>query len=610
MKKISYLLALLLTLLLKNSSAMAVEDWRVVMVPASINSDKTLRLISGSMQNVSFVLQASDTIKNSAAEIPLKISFDFPGSFDVVHQGGQYSLTNPQIVANGSRKSIAYDILLPNSKILGAPGARLNTEWNFHTLFVKTPSSVTASESYVTATVQHQGQSHVFRWPLVLSDISPASQRPKRIHLGLWDYSYSRATNSVAATGIAQFLKNAGITYTQTANDSVYRKALQAQGIATGGYTHQNAFIHKSHPDVRANGTLVPDFPDPQGIRSLPAGEVIPGVKTLVNNAAAHNGMATYDYEPYGRIGFSDAAIQAFRQKYGISETDFNIFRAYVVQNVWLAYRATDPQIQNIWSLWTKFRTEQTSAYTKRIYDGVKQLNPNVQILLTTTPYGYDEMSNKTLGLDNAAMAKYTDVIMPQFYLGYGAAETKMIMQTTAGWKKRLIDHQANTQLWPLLMVRFNGASIRNSPQRLYQQSLGSIVNGASGIAYYYPGNMDAPYWEMTARLSQVLATYEDYYLDGKRIDEQFELSGMPQGEMDVNLSHQRIEKIQNPTWNFTAHELNGKVLLTLMNLHDSNSIAFEINTGQRKVVSAENATHNGKNWLVNAGEVAFVVFD
>src|SRR5690606_924269 len=132
--------------------------------------------------------------------------------------------------------------------------------------------------------------------------------------------------------------------------------------------------------------------------------------------------------------------------------------------------------------------------------------------------------------------AQYTDIIMPQIYSGYGAANAKLALNMTAGWKREITQQNADTQLWPLLLVRYAGASVFNSPQRLYQQAIGSMAQGADGIMFYYPGNMDAPYWNMVARLNENLAKYENYYHNGKRVDEQFTLSELPLGRTEVNM--------------------------------------------------------------------------
>jgi hypothetical protein len=216
---------------------------------------------------------------------------------------------------------------------------------------------------------------------------------------------------------------------------------------------------------------------------------------------------------------------------------------------------------------------------------------------------------------------------LPQIYCGYGAAAAKLAMRITAGWRGEIAKQNAKTQLWPLLLVRYAGASPSNSPQRLYQQSIGAMANGADGVAYYYPDNMDAPYWSMVSKLNADLAKYEDFYHDGKRVDERFPLSLLPRGNTEVNMYPGYPEPVENPGWSFTAHELGNKVLLTLINLEEANDLVFGIDVGDVKYVSGENVEAiSGKlsnileeqivplsgvnQWLVGPGQVGYIVLE
>jgi hypothetical protein len=175
--------------------------------------------------------------------------------------------------------------------------------------------------------------------------------------------------------------------------------------------------------------------------------------------------------------------------------------------------------------------------------------------------------------------------------------------------------------------VRYAGAAPHNSAERLYQQSIGAMANGADGIAYYYPGNMDAPYWHMVTKLTHDLGKYENYYLDGKRVDERFKLSQLPRGNTEVNMYPGYPEPVENPGWAFTAHELGDKILLTLINLEEANDLVFGIDVGDVKYVSGENVEAiSGKlsnileeqivpisgvnQWLVAPGQVGYIVLE
>jgi len=215
------------------------------------------------------------------------------------------------------------------------------------------------------------------------------------------------------------------------------------------------------------------------------------------------------------------------------------------------------------------------------------------------------------LGVDSAAMAKYVDIIMPQIYSGYGAANTKLVMQMTESWHQEIRQQKAKTELWPLLLVRYSGATVGNSPGRLRQQIIGSLAHGADGVGFYYPVNMDAPYWEMIARTNEEIAKYEKYYQDGNRVDEHYALSGMPTGSVQLPMYPNYNETVKNPNWDFTAHQLEGKVLLTLMNLEEANDLVFDVNIGNAKVLSMQNTEkQNDHQWLIAAGQIGFVVLE
>jgi hypothetical protein len=145
----------------------------------------------------------------------------------------------------------------------------------------------------------------------------------------------------------------------------------------------------------------------------------------------------------------------------------------------------------------------------------------------------------------------------------------------------------------------------------LRQQIIGCLANGADGIMLYYPGLMDAPYWEMLARTNEDIAKYEKYYHNGKRVDDKFALSQLPLGQTQVNMYPNYPENVDNPGWAFSAHQLGSKVLLTLINLQEANDLVFDVDIKKTKVLSSQNAKENGEHqWLVAPGQIGFVIID
>lgn len=602
------------------------QKWNAVILPASLHPDRAIRLVGEHTQLLSFTLQADADATKRGPTQNIVLEFDLPEGMTIDSQSGYFKMTEQGSTTKDGRTLVRYDASVENGHILGEPGSNVATEWLLHKVFVNAPKAVAVGQDFVRVNVIDGENKQSFDWPLQLQPLKSPIARPKRASVGLWDYNF---VTKESGAGVARFFKDSGIQFTQNAGDETYLKALQKEGVLTGGNTHHAYFAKNDAPDVDAAGNEHRDgFPDAQAIIDLPAGADIPGVDTLIKLAREGDGIATYDYEPLGSYGFSEASIKAFRAEYKVGEADFKKFREYVARNGLQTHLTTDPQILKMWKQWTAFRSAQTERYTRRIYQAVKAKAPEVKVAITPMrTFGASTQGSIALGVDNAVMAQNTDFILPQIYTGYGAADAKLAMRLTAGWRREMDQQKTESKLWPLLLVRYAGATPANSPQRLLQQSIGSMANGADGITFYYPGNMDAPYWNMVARLNEDLALYEDYYLDGKRVDEQFKLSELPLGNVGVNMWPGYPEPVENPGWEFTAHQLGTKILLTLINLEEANDLVFGIDVGKATHVSTKNAepitgklseTRERQNvpltgvnqWLVGAGQIAYIVLD
>jgi hypothetical protein len=611
------------------------KEWKILLKPASLNADQTLRLAAGQTQVITMGIQADkETLLQEKAH-ELRLTLDLPQGLEIIYEQGLNPegfnhLPEPRITKQAGRNLVEYQLTLTKGAIFSPVGSDWQSEWTNHTFFVNTPNELPQGQGYLNATIQEGDSASSSRWKLELQTIAPPRQRPKKTTIGLWDYNYYRARNAQASAGVAKFFKNVGISFTQIAFDESYRKALRGQDITIGGEAHHSVFAHPQHPEVHASGKLrSSNFPDEAGVLALPDGTPIPGVDELIKNATNENGLATFDYEPIGIWGFSDLSIKQFQEKYEIPDSAFKQFRDYVAKNDHKTHQSTDPAILKTWKQWTEYRTHQTSNYVRRIVEAVKAKAPNVKIAVTNQrSYGTGTDSTLALGVDNAAMARHCDIMMPQLYSGYSGAETKFVMRMTQGWRDEIVSQKATTRLWPILLVRYAGATVSNSPERVYQQSIGAMAHGAQGLLFYYPGNMDAPYWSMVARLNEDLAKYEEYYHEGKRVDEKYRLSQLPLRKVEIITYPGYPEPVENPGWAFTAHQLGNKVLLTLMNLEEADDLTFGVDVGQStKYLSGENVkTFNGKLptipegqtlpingvnlWSVAAREVAYILLE
>jgi len=603
--------------------------WKASVVPAAINADNTIRFVGGSTQLLGLALQADDAVTKSKTTHNIVLEWDLPAGFVLVGNGGVFKVTASETTVRDGRTIVTCQTEVTNNRILGKPGTRLSSEWRNHGFFVTVPASVAPGQDYIGLKLIDGSYSANHKWKLNLSQFEPVARLPRRTPMGFWDYNYARATSPEAAEGVAQLFKNSGITFTQLASNAVYRGALQKAGIRTGGNTHHDFFHTQLSPNYGPSGKPGGGgFADPHAIIALPEGTPIPGVDLLLRNATAGDGIASYDYEPRGNSGFSPGAIKEFKESYGISDADFEKFRNYVVKENLNTSKTTDPVIAGIWANWTEFRSAQVGGYARRIYQDFKARKPDGTLAITVSrTYGHNSVRSLALGVEQATIAPYADIIMPQIYSGYGAANAKLAIQMTGGWYQRMQELNAKSQLWPLLLVRYAGSNVGNSPQRVRQQTIGALTQGAKGIVYYFPGMLDANYWEGFARLSEEVAKYEDYYQNGKRVDAEFPLSQLPTGEVKVPTWPNYDEVVENPGWSFTAHRLGNKVLLTLINLEESNDLVFGVEIGKHKVLQSENIEDltprrelaaesqdvdlSRKNsWLVAPGQIGYIVLE
>jgi hypothetical protein len=591
------------------------DDWKALIIPASLNAGNVVELVSDEVQPITFALQAKAEVTARGGNLPLLLEWDLPEGMQIVSQGGLFELSNATTEQKNGRVLTSYNAQIPSRFIAGVPGSRLGGEGINHSLFIRVSQAVPVEQRVIRLNLKDGETVQNFEWPLSLHKLVPPAQYPKRTPLTLWDYNYSRATTPEAAQGVARLFKRSGITFTQVAADATYRSALEAQGVATGGYVHHSAFHSKEYPDYNASGKQLSGslaYADPQSIIALPAGAEIPGVKQLLAAAKINGGYATFDYEPNGLEGFSPASVKVFKERYGVGDEEFEKFREYVAENGLETHLTQDEAISRNWRQWGEFRSEQTSNYMRRIYEAVKAQNPDVRVAVTPSrTAGKDSLGSFALGTDNSAMARYIDIIMPQLYSGYGGAQVKQVLQLTEAWHREIEQQKNGTRLWPLLLVRYSGATVFNAPDRLRQQIIGTLAYGSHGVGFYYPGNMDGTYWDMLARTTEDIAKYEDFYQDGVDVSEQFKLSGLPINEVKIAMFPSYQDTIKNPGWAFKAHRLNNRVLLTLINLEEANDLRFGLEIGKSKVLNTQNAEADGKDgWVVKAKQVGFVTLE
>ena len=191
--------------------------------------------------------------------------------------------------------------------------------------------------------------------------------------------------------------------------------------------------------------------------------------------------------------------------------------------------------------------------------------------------------------------------------------DAKRVIDVAGQWRKRIDREEWACKLCPILMVRYAGAAVYNPPNRVASQILGTIAEGADGVVLYYPELMDAPYWTMLAEVTRQVGRFEAYYTQGKRVDDQFAPIMMDEGQTLVSPHAKRIP-VENPSWHFTAHEWDGKTLLTLQNLHEGNDMWFRFEMAGGKdaweIAESLDAPQYSGGWLIPPAENGLCDFE
>lgn len=610
----SFSLAALLCMLLATcsgaSASKMARNWNVMVFPASLNQAGVINLVGGQVQILPVAIQIGKEEMARSDLHELLLTFDLPEQMSVVESKGAYKLAVAAREVKAGRTVLSYKARILNKDFSGSVGSRAQSEGKTQSFFVKAPAAVAANHAYIEISLSNGKSTLKKRWPLALATLGAPAKKPRQTVIGLWDYDLNRA--ALASDGLADLFSRVGVNFIEK-GDGAFADAMKAGGVRVGGYVHHSVFYQPQFSDIAVDGKALDGaHACPQDISLLPMDEKVPGADALAKSALL-DGMATMDYEPTGFAGFCDAAVRAFKEANKVSDEDFAYFRRQLAEHSYLAFRLDDPRFSRIYAQWMQFRGRQTADYLGRLRHSLQQRMPDARLAVTVRgSYADDSEQTAALGVNNAALARSADVIMPQLYMGYGGAAVRALMQWTGGWRQVLNQEKLSTQLWPVLLVRYAGASAANSPERMRQQMLASLAAGANGVLFYYPSNMDALYWKALARASAEVADYEDFYQNGERVDQQFKPAGMSGGSENFKMWPGLEVKIANPEWALTAHRREGRTLLTLFNLKEKDKSDFAVSLpAGTKVVAMKNAVAvQGGGWQVAARDVGFVILE
>ncbi len=608
-KSVFSLLLLLIIVELGSGLWANTRDWNAVLIPASLNTDTAVKLVGDQTQMLTLALQATESVRKQSADHDIGLEWDFPQEMQLISNEGVFKQTAFESRRERGRNYFSLAFRVNNANLLGKPGERINSDWQYQSFFVRVPPAISDENAYVNLTLRDKGQSYNWRWPLRISRFNPTKAHPKT-NIGLWDYGFYRA--GTASDGIADFFRAVGINFTQRASDQVFFAALKKRSITVGGYTHHAVFAAPQATDSRVSGEVLPrQFACPQASLELSPKSPVAGVEELARNALQGDGMAVIDYEPTGLDGFCDKAINRFKEEYKVNADKFDIFRRYFSAQKLQTYHSKDPAISDIYGQWKQFNSQQTSAYIQQIREELRKKAPGVRFGVTTgRSYGANPESVAALGNDNSLLADDVDIIMPQLYFGYDGANVKLLMRYTQGWRETLAARKTKARLWPLLLIRYPGLSQDQPPLRVRQQILGALASGAQGIVIYAPHNLEADHWIAIADTMKEIAAYESFYQQGRRVDDLFKLQDMPAHQAVQNVWPDYKEIIEGPDWAFTAHEWQGNYLLTLFNLGERGDLDFTVTPSQKAtLLKLDDATAKGDfKWAVKAGHIGFIL--
>lgn len=589
-----------------SSSHAAGQRWKLNIVPASLHRDRTVHLVAGHLQPINVMIQAWLPARRDLYDVELEI--DLPSGIRIMHTAGRYQLGRTASREQNGRVQTDFVFTIRHADIVGEPGSRLHSEWKTQHFFWSVPNTLPLGQAYMRTTLRHEQFETTARWPLVLYTMPAIGAKPQLTRIALWDYGLHRAGK--AADPLGRFLIAAGINHMQATGDAY--AAFAQQGIKSGGDVHHSAFAHREHPVVDVEGNNhVGDFASPQAVIDSRGRVIESGIEALASRARQEDGMGTIDFESSPLHGFSPSSIRAFKQRYHIRDVDFASLRHYMTMHQRKSHLMTQPDLKALYAKWVDFRTWQSAEYLRLMAQGLKAHNPAYRLEVTTHSSYSHAYRALSLGYNAAALAPYVDGILPQVYHGYGGAAAKLVMTVVGQWRR-----QVDTALYPILLVQFPGAKVRNSPRHLRQHILGALAEGANGVFLYYTQAMDGRYWRQLARISQEVALTEAFYQRGQRVRDVLVPERMPQRLANVALWPADQVTVENAHWHFTVHQQGGRYLLTLFNLRESNALTLRFSGKKRiRVLQARGLTSHqqGQKHLaltLPPQDVGFVVFD
>jgi len=584
----------------KDKISYSENDWDILAIPADLNKDKTLYLLKDYAQILTFMF----------ATVPDNMKYDYRAKIVVKLPPGTSTPGKNETLEGGNTFSDSFQ--LRKSYLMKLNEKIGDSVWQHHDIIIKLPGNSGEYQKIEVKLFINEKLVKTKTWPLHIGTLKEKGAPLKDLYFGLWDYGYRGC--GYAAEEIQEFFLDAGINF----NQSIIGDAKPLAGFTFGGSIHHGLFSNKNYLEYNLTGKAgVDDFCETQALIDNGPDIVEKAIEQMCKNVKTLNTLALFDYEPDGKgVGFSELSIKTFMKKYNVQESAFKKFHEKYKKLGYKIAQCEDPFTLSVYKKWVAFRSWQSMEYVRLIADAVRKKQPGAKVAVTCrASAGSCSDWSMALGCNNSFMAVGLDVIMPQIYLGYGSAAAKYTILETRKWKEIIKEFNPSCELLPIILVRYAGAQVFNTPERIRQQTIGAIAEGAKGVLMFYAQQLDARYWEMTAKTSRELAEVEDFYTGGERVGNMFKTKDMLHGMQEMNIWPGFNVTVENPDWHYTAHQLGDIILLTLFNFNDSNDTVFSFDkipdVKEERLVNCKNLgdTKELTAYIVPPGEVAFITF-
>ena len=314
------------------------------------------------------------------------------------------------------------------------------------------------------------------------------------------------------------------------------------------------------------NETLCPNYliEDPQ---KLIWDDYVP---TLLKERAGNLSinLIDFDYEPHpNKHCFCKACLKKFSE---FSKIKGNLTREQI--------------INKYGNIWFKFRVEQHRQIIKKYYDSCRKYFPQSKITLVTDilhPQGsviadwcaVDPRLSDNIGLHYMRNMPYFEGVNYYDTIAFNIKHLKTPQFP-------LIDPTETTK-------RFY---IRYTPKGVKLNVIASAMLGCKGIGFWLNDYFNGEYVHQLVKASRVVAAGENFYLSGKRCDEQVSMVAKNTYKQQLSDDGENFI-LQTPDFTpylrYTVHSLGEKLLLTVLNYHPKEDIILEIYSKDKTKVPA-----------------------